>query len=120
MQDGNLSSVEINVKSCQLLPRHTGSQILSRVCSFCEVLELQNQGKQDNKRKQKRPFFWQLLENTTAGCFNKCLKKKKKASPQAVYFFDSGKKHWRKLRNQIKECELDGRSKFIWLKTVLE
>lgn len=35
---------------------------------------LQNQGVQDNKRKQKRPLF-ESPENTTAGCFNKCFEK---------------------------------------------
>lgn len=67
-----------NVKSCQLLsdffPRQTESQILSRVCGFHEVMGLQNQGVQDNKRKQKRPLF-ESPENTTAGCFNKCFEK---------------------------------------------
>lgn len=70
-QNGNLSSAEINVKGCQLLelvPRETGSQILSRVCGFCELMGWQNQGK-TVKGNRKGPFL-ESLENTTVAPTN--------------------------------------------------
>lgn len=120
MQNGNVSSVETNVKSCQLLdllPRQIGSQILSRVCGFCGAMGLRNQGKQDNKRKQKRPF-WSHQKIPLLAASTNVLKKQ--TSPQAIYFWGWWGVSREIRRPRIKECELDGPLKFIWLKTLLE
>lgn len=55
------------------------------------MMGLQNQGKQDNKRKQKRPLC-EPPENQTAGCLNKCFEKTNFTTSHVI-FVVVGSKH---------------------------